>query len=386
MSEVAGPRSLRELLEAVLVLGSDLDAPTMLRRIVEAAVALVDARYGALGVLDEAGTGLAQFVTVGMDDQQQMDIGDRPEGHGLLGVLIVDAQPLRLPDLRDHPESYGFPANHPPMRSFLGVPLRVRGEVFGNLYLTDKTSAEAFTDVDEELVVGLATAAGIAIQNIRLQSRVQELALAEDRERIARDLHDTVVQRLFASGLSLEGTARLVRTDADAAVARIESVVDELDLTVKHIRSAIFALQTTRVSTGGDLRDRVLALAGEAAGPLGFRPTCVFDGPVDTAVDENLALELLATLREALSNVARHAKATHVEVNLSVRHGVELQVSDDGIGPPSLTAPRGQGLHNMEARAARQGGDFALRAGAPSGTVIVWRVPLGSSRLDQPMS
>ena len=138
-------------------------------------------------------------------------IGDLPEGHGILGLLILDAQPLRLPDLREHPDSSGFPPHHPPMRSFLGVPVRVRDEVFGNLYLTDKTTAEVFTDVDEELVVGLAAAAGVAIENARLHARVQEFALVEDRERIARDLHDTVIQRLFATGLSLQGTARLVR-------------------------------------------------------------------------------------------------------------------------------------------------------------------------------
>jgi signal transduction protein with GAF and PtsI domain len=150
----------------------------------------------------------------------------------------VDAKPLRLPDLREHPDSFGFPAHHPTMRSFLGVPVRVRHEVFGNLYLTDKTTAEAFTDVDEELVVALATAAGIAIENARLHSRVQAFALVEDRERIAQDLHDTVIQRLFATGLSLQRTAGLVRGDPDAAVSRIEAAVDDLDVTVKHIRSA----------------------------------------------------------------------------------------------------------------------------------------------------
>ena len=269
MSEVAGPRSLRELLDAVLALGSDLDPPSMLRRIVEAAVGLVDARYGALGVLDDTGTRLAQFITVGIDDDTHGLIGDLPEGHGILGLLIVDAKPLRLPDLREHPDSFGFPPHHPPMRSFLGVPIRVRDEVFGNLYLTDKTTAEVFTDVDEELVVGLAAAAGVAIENARLHTRVQQFALVEDRERIARDLHDTVIQRLFATGLSLQGTARLVRTDADTAVTRIEAAVDDLDLTVKHIRSAIFELESSRVSSGGGLRDRVLALGREAAGRSG---------------------------------------------------------------------------------------------------------------------
>jgi len=376
MSEVAGPQRLRELLDAVLVLGSDLDAPSMLRRIVESAVALVDARYGALGVLDVAGTGLSQFVTVGIDAEQQRCIGDLPQGHGLLGVLIVDARPLRLPDLREHPDSYGFPANHPPMRSFLGVPLRVRGQVFGNLYLTDKTSAEVFTDVDEELVVGLATAAGIAIENIRLQSRVQDLALVEDRERIARDLHDTVIQRLFASGLSLQGTAKLVRTDADQAVARIESAVDDLDLTVKHIRSAIFSLETSRASSGGGIRDRVLALVHESTATLGFRPTCMFDGPVESAVNDDIASELVATLREALSNVARHAKASKVEVLVSATKQLRLQVTDDGVGPPGPTAVRGHGLKNMEARAIRHGGRFELRSATPGGSALEWRIPL----------
>jgi signal transduction histidine kinase len=199
------------------------------------------------------------------------------------------------------------------MRSFLGVPVRVRDEVFGNLYLTDKTSAEVFTDVDEELVVALAAAAGVAIENARLHSRVQAFALVEDRERIARDLHDTVIQRLFATGLSLQGTVRLVRTDPDAAVTRIESAVDDLDLTVKHIRSAIFKLESSRLASGDGLRRTVLAVSREAAGALGFEPRCFFDGPVDSALQDELAAELLATLREALSNVSRHAKATCVE-------------------------------------------------------------------------
>jgi signal transduction histidine kinase len=375
VSEVAGPRRLRELLDAVLALTSDLDAPTVLRRIVEAAVDLVDARYGALGVLDDTGTRLAQFITVGIDDDTHTLIGALPEGHGLLGSLIVDAKPLRLPDLREHPDSFGFPPHHPPMRSFLGVPIRVRNQVFGNLYLTDKTIAEAFTDVDEELVVGLAAAAGVAIENARLHTRVQEFALVEDRERIARDLHDTVIQRLFATGLSLQGTARLVRSNADEAVTRIETAVDDLDLTVKHIRSAIFKLEAARMSTDGGLRDRVLALGRQAAGALGFEPRCFFDGPVDNALNDDLAGELLATLREALSNVARHARSTRVEVEVVATDHVVLRVIDDGIGPPGPDALRGHGLNNMEARAERHGGSFELHAGQSSGTVLEWRIP-----------
>jgi len=375
MTEVAGPHDLRQLLDAVLALGMDLDPPTILRRIVGAAVGLVDARYGALGVLDDSGTRLAQFITVGIDDDLHRRIGELPEGHGLLGRLIRHAEPLRLADLKEHPDSYGFPPHHPPMRSFLGVPIRIRGEVFGNLYLTDKTTAAEFSDVDEELLVGLSVAAGVAIENARLHSRVQALALVEERERIARDLHDTVIQRLFATGLSLQGTARLVHTDVDAASTRIEAAVDDLDVTVKHIRSAIFKLESARASTGGGLRDRVLALGREAAGALGFEPRCTFDGPVDSSVDDDLVSDILATLREALTNVARHAHATQVEVEVVATDQVLLRVVDDGVGPPAPGSARGHGLNNMEARATRRQGSFALGPGPVGGTTVEWRVP-----------
>jgi len=179
--ELAGPKSLRQLLDAVMTVGSDLDLPSMLRRIVQSAVDLVDARYGALGVLDDSRTRLAQFITVGIDSEAHKAIGNLPEGHGILGLLIVEARPIRLPDLREHPDSYGFPPHHPPMKSFLGVPIRLRDEVFGNLYLTDKKTGEVFTDVDEELCVALAAAAGVAIENARLHARMAEVALLEDR-------------------------------------------------------------------------------------------------------------------------------------------------------------------------------------------------------------
>ena len=374
--DVAGPRSLRQLLDAVLAIGLDLDLPAMLRRIVEGAVELVDATYGALGVLDESGTKLAQFITVGLDDEEHHKIGHLPEGHGILGLLIVDAKPLRLPDLTEHPDSFGFPPNHPPMRSFLGVPIRVRDQVFGNLYLTDKSSAEAFTDVDEELVIGLAAAAGIAIENARLHSKVQEMALLEDRERIGRDLHDTVIQRLFATGMSLQGTARLVRTEPDEALMRIEGAVDELDLTVKHIRTAIFGLERTRPTAHG-LRNRVLDIAREASGSTGFEPRVLLEGPLDSAVEDARAAELLATLREALSNVARHAEASRADVTVTAEDGrLQLLVADDGVGPPAEDAPRGNGLANMARRAERLGGSCTLTVSSTGGTLVTWDVPL----------
>ena len=359
-----------------MTIGLDLDLPSMLERIVASAVDLADATYGALGVLDDAGTRLAQFITVGIDDDAHRAIGELPKGHGILGLLILDATAIRLPDLAEHPDSYGFPPHHPPMRSFLGVPVRVRDQVFGNLYLTDKRSGEVFTDVDEELVVGLAAAAGVAIENARLHTRLHELGLVEDRERIARDLHDTVIQRLFATGMSLQGTARLVQTDPVEAMARIEGAVDDLDLTVKHIRTSIFGLEQHRPG-GMGLRDRVLSLVREAAGPIGFEPRVLLDGPVDTGVDDVVAAELLAILREALSNVARHARASRVDVEVVVAHAeICLRVADDGIGPPAPDAPAGNGLRNMAARADGLSGAFQLSAGQPSGTVLEWRVPL----------
>jgi len=374
VADVAGPRSLRQLLDAVLTVGSDLDLPSMLERIVQSAVDLADATYGALGVLDDTGTRLAQFITVGIDDEAHRAIGQLPEGHGILGLLIVDAKPLRLPDLKEHPDSYGFPPNHPPMQSFLGVPIRLRDEVFGNLYLTDKKSSEVFTDVDEELVVGLAAAAGVAIENARLHTKLHELALVEDRERIARDLHDTVIQRLFATGMSLQGAARLMDSDPAAARRRVDGAVDDLDVTVKHIRTAIFELEHERIDDDG-LRQELLALIRKTASSLGFEPRVLLDGPLDTGIDSRVAAELLATLQEALSNVSRHAKASGVDVEVCVGEDVCLRVIDDGIGPPSESSPRGNGLLNMAARAEKLGGTLTVGPGQDGGTVVEWRTP-----------
>jgi signal transduction histidine kinase len=374
MSGIPTSAGLHELMQAVSAIGTDLDLPAMLRRIIHAATELVDARYGALGVLDDTHTRLAQFITVGIDDAGRAEIGDLPHGHGILGALIVDAQPLRLPDIKQHPDSYGFPPGHPEMTSFLGVPIRLRDQVFGNLYLTDKRSAPEFSEADEELVVALAAAAGVAIENAGLHTKVREMALVEDRERIARDLHDTVIQRLFATGMSLQGTVRLVRTDPDAAATRVEAAVDDLDLTVKHIRTAIFGLEASRAARDST-RSRILALVHQATGALGFEPRVLLDGPVDTGMSDVTAAELIATLREALSNVARHAQASKVDIAVVFEDDVELTVVDDGIGPPAPGAPRGKGLDNMARRAEKLGGSLEVLPAEPKGTRLEWRVP-----------
>ena len=373
MDGLAGPRQLRRLLDAVLSIGSELDLAEALKRIIEVATDMVDAEFGALGVLDETGTRLAEFITVGLDESQRAAIGDLPEGHGILGLLIVDPKPIRMPDLREHADSYGFPPNHPQMRSFLGVPVRVRGNVFGNLYLCNKRGGDVFSDIDEEMVTALAGAAGIAIENARLHARVADLAMFEDRERIARELHDTVIQRLFATGLTLQALVRLV--ERDEVVTRLESAVEDLDTTVRHIRSVIFELHTARLP-GSSLRQAVLELCAESSRSMGFEPVVDFDGPIDSLADEDIATHVLAVLQEALSNVTKHAQASSVEVGLTAVEGqLVLTVVDNGRGMDERVSG-GRGIDNMRVRAVRLGGDVEVGPSDAGGTVMCWRVPV----------
>jgi signal transduction histidine kinase len=368
------PKDLQHLLEAIVTVGSELSLPVVLRRIVETATELVDARFGALGVLDESGTSLSEFLTSGIDDAGVDAIGSPPSGHGILGLLIVDPRPIRLPDLAQHPDSFGFPPNHPPMGSFLGVPIRVRGQVFGNLYLTEKAGGAEFTDTDEELAIGLAAAAGVAVENARLHARVGELRVVEDRERIARDLHDTVIQRLFATGLALQGAA--ARAGDPEMVDRLQHAVEDLDDTVRHIRTTIFELQRQRIP-GRSIRQEVLDLVSEAAEPAEIHHVVRFDGPIDLGVPDDIADQLVAVVREAVTNVVKHAGARTVEVDLTLtEHHLELQVADDGDGLPEVLRADGNGLRNLRARAERLGGEMLVEPGERAGIVLIWRVPL----------
>jgi signal transduction histidine kinase len=373
--EFSGPAQLLRLLDAVMAIGSEQTLADALRRITETAAELVDARYAALGVLDESGSRLAEFITVGLDAAATDRIGPRPEGHGILGLLILDPVPLRLPDLHAHPDSFGFPPGHPPMTSFLGVPIRMRGVVYGNLYLTDKADGEVFTDVDQELAVGLAAAAGLAIENARLHEQARLADLLDERERIARDLHDDVIQRLFATGMSLQAVAHLV--DDPVAAQRIVRAVDELDVSIRQVRSTIFELHQR--STGlRTLRSEILTICEDASRALGFKPTCDVRGPVDSAVGATMAGHLLLCLREALSNVARHARATSTEVEVVVEHGrLLLRVADDGVGYVPTPGASSSGLDNMLVRAEANGGTFAVGRRPSGGLVITWDVPLG---------
>jgi signal transduction histidine kinase len=371
------PAILKRLLQAVFLLESELALPDLLRHFVEEACDMIGARFGALGVLDEAGTSLVEFVTVGLDRDQERAIGPRPTGKGVLGLLITDPHPLRLAKLSEHPKSHGFPQGHPAMTSFLGVPVMARNQVFGNLYLTDKVGAPEFSQLDEELAIALAFGAGIAIENARLHQHVRDVAVFDDRDRIAKDLHDAVIQRLFAIGLSLQGITRSVTTTSISE--RLNRAIADIDETIRQIRSSIFELSTEGAPSGA--RSRVLELVHELDAALGFETHVTFVGPVDTTVPETLLEHVLAVLREALTNVSRHAEAGAARVTLRVQDRVcTLVVSDNGRGmaaaaPARAATEGGLGLANLRRRAEKLGGEMEVTS-SPEGTTLEWRVPL----------
>ena len=545
IDEVRGTRDrLNGLLEAVMSVGRELDLPQVLRGIVEAAVVLVDAEYGALGVIGEDQK-LSEFLPIGIDDDLRERIGDLPSGHGILGELIRNPEPLRLAELSEHPASYGFPAHHPPMHSFLGVPIRVRDEVFGNLYLTEKRGGIDFDAEDEAVVTTLAVAAGIAIENARLyeegrlrqrwlaassaltsallsgteESEVldgmleqavdiagadmgvfylvgtggelrgslargegadahrgvvlpssegtlaaaalaeeeglvtvadvasdervtvqperwkgfgpavavtvgtkerlsgvlilarcsgrtpfvgaeiaalpgfagqaalaleladrrrdaEQVVLLEDRDRIARDLHDLAIQRLFATGMTLQSARRFV--EHPEAVDRLTRAIDDLDATIKIIRSTIFGLREHDTpGIAPKLRSRIVSAVDAAASTLGFAPALRMEGLLDTDVPAEVADDVVAVIGEALTNVARHARAGRVEVAVLAEEGVlTVTVSDNGVG---ISKERtGRGLRNLTERAQRLGGSLSVlsRTTSGSGTLLEWRIPL----------
>jgi signal transduction histidine kinase len=539
---------LRGLLDAVVALAADLSLDSVLQRIVTTATELVGARYGALGVLAAAGETddrrLREFVTHGLSQAERDRIGDLPRGHGLLGLIIDEPHPVRLNSIGDHTASYGFPPHHPPMSTFLGVPIRIRDKVFGNLYLTEKRDGATFTLEDEQVVVALAAAAGVVIENARLyeeaarrqrwleaaaeitaallgdvsredalqlvadrarevaeadvatvvlrrdesddlvvqvvsgadgeelvgsvwpadrgivgsvlasgervvvpdlqqDSRFREsgyampagwpdagpmvslplcadglltgvlslvwdrgreqsfidtevelpvafaeqaalalqvasaredrarLAVFEDRDRIGRDLHDLVIQRLFAIGLTLENAARLaVRPEVSG---RITAAVDDIDHTIKEIRRSIFELGSGRGSLV-EFRTELGRVIDEQAVMLGFRPGLVTEGPVDSAVPHEARPHVLAVLREGLSNAARHAKASTVEVAIQVGTEIVLTVSDNGRGIDEDA--RFSGIRNMYERAEALGGTCEIAPRPGGGTLLRWSVPV----------
>lgn len=517
---VARPDDLAALLDAVVAIGSDLDLKSVLRRITEAACTITGAKYGFLARIDDDGA-IFDYVTHGMSPAIAAHLGRLPQAAGLLGVITHAERPLRLANVADHPMSAGFPKNHPMMRTFLGVAVRVRGQVFGNLYLTEKRDGAEFTEADEALVEALAGAAGYVIDNARayaiseirrkwleasaavserlhsgevhealdlvvrsareasegttaaiiipnatgapevlaldgvverqellaswpdapdfneldphggmvvlpdgaagtaavvpMRSQLgrsgfllirlpfgrgtvpdataemftafadqaslafdrvqavadrQELLLVAERERIARDLHDVVIQRIFATGLQLQGLRP--RIDNPVLDEAVESVITDLDTTIKEIRASIFDLSHRRK---GSLRADIAGLATEYKTVLGFTPRMRTTGPVDSLVSGEVAQQLLSVLREALSNIARHAGATSCDVRVLVEgDALTLVVDDDGVGLPEKRAE--SGLRNARARAEEFGGTLQVLSRSGGGTRLRWQVPV----------
>ena len=366
------PAKLRRVLESTLLLEANLELPALLGHVIEEARSIAGARYGALGVLDEDRLRFDQFLPVGLTTEEEQRIGLRPVGHGVLGLLITDPRPLRLADVRAHPGRVGFPPHHPPMTSFLGVPITVRGEVYGILYLTDKIGRSEFTEDDEALVGALAVSAGIAIENARLYRRVRELAVLEDRDRMARDLHDTIIQRVFAAGLALQSMAGAA--SADGLADRLNAVVSSLDDIIRSIRVTIYELGSAATDRG--VRASLLRLIDELEAVVGFEIRVMFDGPVETAVTEPLLEHLLAITREGLTNVGRHAHATRAEVFLRVENDqCSLQIVDNGCGMVAGSSP-GLGLVNLRRRAEKFNGHMVTDCPPTGGTSLLWQVPL----------
>jgi signal transduction histidine kinase len=364
----------RRLIEAGMVLASERSLGAVLQRIVDLAVELTDARYGALGVLTPDGRAIEEFVTVGITSEERAAIGDPPVGHGLLGELIRDPRPLRIPDIAGDPRSVGFPPHHPPMTSLLGAPVLGRGTVFGNLYLTDKRGTDAFDDEDERILVVLAAQAAVAVENARLSDEaeraareLQRLQVLEERERIGKELHDGVIQSLFAVGMNLQGIAA-ASGDEDLA-RRLEAAVDDVDGAIRDLRNYIFGLRP------GILADRQLDRAiDELASEFGARSGVLTVVEVDAdaaAVFASRASDVIQLVREALSNVGRHAAATTCRVSFgSGDPGYVLEIDDDGRGFDVGAATAGMGLRNLEERVASLGGTFEVRSVAGAGTTV----------------
>lgn len=367
-------RRQRALVEAGLALASELSLPVLLQKIVDLACEVSGARYGALGVLEPEGR-IGEFLTHGVSDEQRAAIGRLPEGRGILGVLIREARPLRLRRIGDDRRSVGFPANHPPMTSFLGVPVAVRGSIFGNLYLTEKEGAAEFTDEDEEAVVTLAAHSAVAIENTRLHAEVQRLAVVEERERIAKELHDDIVQSLFAEGMALQA-ARAVVHDADAIDARLAHAVDNLDRVIRDLRNYVFGL---RPGAAADRQlDRALRDLAESFEEGARAGITVEVDPEAASLLAGRASDLIQAAREALSNAARHSGADRISVRLArTESTAALTIEDDGKGfDPDAAAGEGQGLRNLAERAASLGGELSIDSAAGRGTRVSIAIPI----------
>lgn len=372
---------------ATRAIAGELDLDRVLQVIVDSVRELVHARYAALGIVDASGR-IERFITSGISAEERERIGAPPRGHGLLGLIIRESRAYRIPDISKHPDAYGFPAHHPPMGSFLGLPVRSGGASIGNVYLTDKDGEVEFSEQDQRLVEMFALHAGIAIQNARLHSRVQRLAVIDERIRIGRDLHDGIIQGIYAVALSLEDVPDLMTEDPAEANARVDRAIDRLNSAIGDIRTFIVGLGADAAASIGS---RLAGLADELLLTSGARMALDLDladvAEIDARLSIDAATELLQIAREALSNAIRHSGAPRARLSLRAQDAeAVLSVEDNGQGfdttiPPG---PGHLGLVNMRDRAVSVGGAIDISSRIGSGTRIIVRLPLATPETERP--
>jgi signal transduction histidine kinase len=367
-------KQLQAVNTAGLALTSELDREEVLQRVADQARLVANAQYAALGVFDDEGV-VETFTTSGISDEERRRIGPLPRGRGLLGHLQVERAPLRLRDLHEHPSSVGFPKDHPPMTSFLGTPILLRGEPLGNLYLTNKQGAEEFTDADAEALETLAAQAAIAIENARLYEQAERVSVLEERQRIRMDLHDGVMQSLYGAGLLLEDVGERLTDDPDASKTQLRRATDVLNAAIADLRGIVLGLKPVHASDK-PLAESLALLAEQA------RSNALIDVEVEVAPEAAGALDRARReaayyiAADALGNVARHARARHASVQLFRRDGkVVLEVADDGVGFATESGSAGHGLHNMRERAFAIGGTVTVTSNPGAGARIRLEIP-----------
>jgi signal transduction histidine kinase len=368
---------LREVSAAVLAVAAHLSVRDVLQTILTSARRLLDARYAALGVPDEKGS-FAEFLADGVSDEQWREIGPVPRQHGVLGVLLREAKPVRLLDIRAHPQFGWWPAAHPELTDFLGMPITDGEEILGELFLANKNTPGGFTADDEELLRLLATHAAIALVNARLYERSRELSIVQERNRIARELHDAVTQKLFSLRLTAQAAASLVHSDAARAAAELATVLRLAAEATEELRSILVGLRPPALA--GDGLDLALRKQAELLDRVHDTRVRFVGEPVPrlTEVREEAAYRIA---QEALHNALRHAGAGHVEVRLACQDGaVALEVIDDGRGfdaDEAAQSARRLGLASMRERARAAGGKVTVSSRSGGGTTVRLEVPTG---------
>ena len=369
-------RRLEALDSATVAISQELSLERVLQIIVDSVRPLVGARYAALGIPDDRGL-MERFITSGTSGQGRAAIAHPPQGKGLLGISLHDSDTLRVDDIAADPRSAGFPPEHPSMTTLLSVPVKVEGRAIGNLYLTDRVDGRPFNEDDERLVESFARHAGLAIHNARMHEELRQLAVLQERERIAQDLHDGSIQSLYAVSLALEDTEELMGSEPAQAAERIDHAIDQIHGTIQEIRDFIMGLDP-------DARTAVDLLSGLAALTDEFERSTLIEVELssdpDVPLDPDETLQLVQLTREAMSNVARHAEASKVLVNVEDRREwLRLSIIDDGRGfdTSTLQRPGHHGLTNMHARAESLGGSLTIHSD-DDGTRVVFEMPRGA--------